>query len=1022
MDDKETDTRDSGSLKSIPQPIPCLRVVYEKADDTYLYVISQSGELLEHLRVVKATFCESFKATLALLWKSATLHLLQVEITTEKIVKAEAIVLIPDYLIDISALAETYKTYGASPESYILQRMMRIGNVAPLLLGNFANLFLDEWIHAEQELSYREVMQKAFRNYALELATCPELLIHNKEQEFFQNCRLQYLNIQSAVQTMKSSSELPFSVDDAVLEPAYICTALGMQGRLDYMQRDMSAFIEMKSGKADEFSCQGNRLPQYNHRIQMLLYKAVLNFSMQQGMQNQQAYLLYSRYPWFYTEREAWHEIKGALDLRNQIVAHDYLLQQSKDYKQVQAYYERLTPALLNKTGETGRLWKAYQRPQLEEFLSKIHRLGVLEKRYFYTLKAFIAREFYRSKVGETKENLHSQCSSALWTQSFETKTKEGDILYDLTLATNHAADQIDPHLILTLPQYPVDFMPNFRTGDIVVLYIRNTVEDTVSNNMIFKGSLASLTSKQLIIRLRAAQVNPKVLPETAKYAVEHDFSDASFHLMEKGIYDWATANKDRKELLLGTRIPATTQQYQKQIETAKDDFERIAYKSLAAKDYFLLVGPPGTGKTSRALKRIVEIHLENPKTQLLLLSYTNRAVDEICKTLVNLSPALPFIRLGNELTCAADFRDDLLEKKIGQATSREQVRNKLLNYRLFVGTVAYVSNKTNLFQLKHFDAAIIDEATQILEPQLLGLLSAKDKRGNNAIDKFIMIGDHKQLPAVVLQERDETTIENPDLHAIELTNLSDSLFERLYRLLLRWKKKESYDMLNKQGRMHPEVAKYANELFYNSGLQSVGLAHQRASRVLPTKAGTAWTEVLQSRVAFLEVNNPSLISIKNNAAEAEVVAALAFAIYKEYKNDFNSQKTLGIITPYRSQIALIQRELVKYNIPVLNNVVIDSVERYQGSERDIILYSFCLNKLSQLSLLSSCLQQEGTIVDRKLNVALTRARKQMFLIGNDKMLKHSKLFKRLINKMPLFTHEKVQNFTKKTQITNKKG
>ena len=68
------------------------------------------------------------------------------------------------------------------------------------------------------------------------------------------------------------------------------------------------------------------------------------------------------------------------------------------------------------------------------------------------------------------------------------------------------------------------------------------------------------------------------------------------------------------------------------------------------------------------------------------------------------------------------------------------------------MGTVAAISGKPELFRLKHFDVAIIDEATQILEPQLLGILCARGEDGKDAIDKFVLIGDHKQLPAVVQQ------------------------------------------------------------------------------------------------------------------------------------------------------------------------------------------------------------------------------------------------------------------------------
>ena len=91
--------------------------------------------------------------------------------------------------------------------------------------------------------------------------------------------------------------------------------------------------------------------------------------------------------------------------------------------------------------------------------------------------------------------------------------------------------------------------------------------------------------------------------------------------------------------------------------------------------------------------------------------------------------------------------------------------------------------------------------------------------------------------------------------------------------------------------------------------------------------------------------------------------------------------RTLGIITPYRNQIALIKHKLEETNIAELQSVMVDTVERYQGSQKDVIIVSFCLNKPYQLDFFCN-LNQDGT-VDRKLNVAITRAREQLFLIGN---------------------------------------
>ena len=102
---------------------------------------------------------------------------------------------------------------------------------------------------------------------------------------------------------------------------------------------------------------------------------------------------------------------------------------------------------------------------------------------------------------------------------------------------------------------------------------------------------------------------------------------------------------------------------------------------------------------------------------------------------------------------------------------------------------------------------------------------------------------------------------------------------------------------------------------------------------------------------------------------------------------------SIGIITPYRAQIALIHKYLEELPKDITQKITVDTVERYQGGARDIIIISFCVNRLSQLQSLIS-LSQEG--VDRKLNVALTRAREQLVLIGNQELLSTDHVYKSL--------------------------
>jgi len=107
----------------------------------------------------------------------------------------------------------------------------------------------------------------------------------------------------------------------------------------------------------------------------------------------------------------------------------------------------------------------------------------------------------------------------------------------------------------------------------------------------------------------------------------------------------------------------------------------------------------------------------------------------------------------------------------------------------------------------------------------------------------------------------------------------------------------------------------------------------------------------------------------------------------------------VGVIVPYRNQIAQIRRAIATLTIPALTQISIDTVERYQGSQRDVIIFSFTVSRLHELDFLtaSTFTDTDGTAVDRKLNVALTRARRELILTGNPDLLRRIPIFANLL-------------------------
>jgi DNA replication ATP-dependent helicase Dna2 len=387
------------------------------------------------------------------------------------------------------------------------------------------------------------------------------------------------------------------------------------------------------------------------------------------------------------------------------------------------------------------------------------------------------------------------------------------------------------------------------------------------------------------------------------------------------------------------------------------------------------------------------------------LLAYTNRAVDEICDAV---NTAIfnfnfendennlvgNFLRIGQEIATAPRHRGRLLEKLAEKVKSRLELKQLLAKHRIVVGTVASVLAKPDVFKLKNFDTVIVDEASQIVEPQMIGILPL--------VKKFILIGDHKQLPAIVQQSSLLSKVNEPELNQIGLNDMRNSYFERIIGLAIKNGWTHAYHQLTRQGRMHSEIMHFSNVHFYEAKLQTLSQDGWQYAPIHFKKIDThnkLESTIATNRLLFIPSQREEIDkSDKINLFEAKKVVELIKAVRDLYlKNDlpFSPEKTIGVITPFRNQISLIKTELEKANIPNTETITIDTVERYQGSQRDIIIISLCMNERYQLNSLTS--YASDGITDRKLNVALTRARQQLFLIGNKDVLRQDKNYRSLI-------------------------
>ena len=948
----------------------------------------------------------------SLLREGMQLNLLDCTVTRKKVVP-RLIVVEPDYLVDISSIANCFESYGHHPLLFTVKRMGERPNNKHIVLGNFAGSALDDIINHPTDYTIKDTFRSNFREKALDFATCPDF----NAVEFKQAAEQQVANIQEIVNELFQS----FEREKAILEPSFVCERLGLQGRIDLMTTDLKLLVEQKSGKnifiERQYKNPHGSLHVEKHYVQLLLYYGILQYNFQLNPKDAHIELMYSKYPLpnGLLEVEPLQKlIREAMKFRNQAVATEYWMAENGFHRLLPL----LTPQVLNVEKQNDAFYQRYLLPQLTEVLAPLHQLSELERAYFTRMMTFVIKEQLVSKVGAQEGVGNSNAD--LWNMPLAEKKDTGNIYTELTITDKSCSSSFNGYDTITLnvPQQGIDFLPNFRRGDMVYLYAyKKNEEPDVRKSILFKGSLQEIHTSSIVVHLNDGQQNPNLIAGEC-FALEHAGSDIGGTSAIRSLYTFITSDVERRQLLLGQRAPRAD----KSLVLSRSyhpDYDEIILKAKQAQDYFLLIGPPGTGKTSQALQYLVLEQLaEKPKVQstnpndhspkvngqssILLLAYTNRAVDEICNMLSE--HEIDYIRIGNEYSCDPKYSDHLLQEVLDENTTLNSIKSTLAEAQIIVATTSTMNSRSALFNIKHFDLVIIDEASQILEPNIVGILTARQEEGR-AIDRFILVGDHKQLPAVV-QQQGEADVENTSsvLENIHLSSCSNSLFERLILTERAAGRTDFIGTLHKQGRMHPDIADFANRKFYaKEQLECVPLAHQLETELAYNEESEdALDNALKAhRMIFI----PSMpckqlnISEKVNTDEARIIADLLRRLYRQMNKDFDPQKSVGVIVPYRNQIAMIRKEIERLEIPALEGISIDTVERYQGSQRDVILYSFTIQSRYQLDFLTAnTFYEEGQPIDRKLNVAITRARKQLILTGNESTLRQNQLFAELID------------------------
>ncbi|MCE7922719.1 MAG: DNA helicase [Haliscomenobacteraceae bacterium CHB4] len=903
---------------------------------------------------------ENFMPTIQVIRKvfgfPVTLNLLDVDIDVSGDYRPRAFVVEPDYLVDVSAIAECFKDTGAEPYSYLVRKFLPIETTEPKLLGNIANSFLDRLLN-EPDAEWATVFRETFQLFPFIYAPMTDAQVKSvsgKAQKHF-------LNLKNMV--ISGLAKEGIEPENCFLEPAFFSEKYGIQGRLDlfYRTEEKSAIVELKSGTPFKPNSYGI---QRSHFTQTLLYDLLVRSVYGRSL-DPAKYILYSGADMNHLRfaptiaPEQWE----ALQVRNQLVALERLLTRIQPGDETVPAFGRLRAAY----------GKGFTERDFARFEAAYSGLSILEKKYFNAFTGFIAREHWLAKVGEETSD-SSNGHAARWRSSFEDKQQNFSILSHLEILENHA-DQPEPYIVFQKTDH-TNPLANFRVGDIAVLYPAVEETDTVMHHQVIKCTITELSKDRVTIQLRFRQHNLKPFHTRGQWRLEPDLMDTGFAAMYRGLLEWAEAGREKRELLLGLAPPGRPTQSQ---------------------NYFLLWGPPGTGKTSVMLRDLAAQILNESADNLLLLAYTNRAVDEICEALDSIGGDIrsQYLRIGARYSTAEPYRPQLLNAQIAGVKNRAGLRAVIESRRIFVSTVASFSQNEGLLKIKKFQRLIVDEASQILEPHLIGLLTR--------FDHFTLIGDHRQLPAVTTQREETTAVRDADLNGIGLTDLRDSYFERLYRRCVEQGWHWAYGQLDRQGRMHTEIMEFPNLHFYGGKLRTLSDDAEHSQCRTLAYASTpgfdpAFEKILSGRRVVFIPAAPEEMSPhqKTSRVEAEITARIVLFFKKLWEKNgktWHTAKTLGIITPWRAQIAQIRESLSAAGLDP-DEITIDTVERYQGGAREIIVVSTCVHSEYQLA---SLVNLSGEGVDRKMNVALTRAREHLIMLGNEEILQKDARYRAFI-------------------------
>ena len=547
--------------------------------------------------------------------------------------------------------------------------------------------------------------------------------------------------------------------------------------------------------------------------------------------------------------------------------------------------------------------------------------------------------------------DMEAEAQRKSWDQlmalSTDERIRKRKAIYPVYLDKNYKEEVEDEDRIL-LRVTAKRNLSDFKEGECVLLH---EVSDTSGVKCVLRGFI-----DEEILEL---EVFPPNMPNDLSrffdqpLALDKDVIDLRNYVFDPFVYS-LPENEDNfwPTLLINTKDPPQFEDIDKNREELDDTIknyklsllpkqEEAIVKSMSAKDYYLIQGPPGTGK-SFVLGLIILEELLYFDHKVAVIGPNHMAINNALAQVLFTCPGIRnnIIKIGQAYNAPTAFiSDDQGKHRITNINRINVDYANSLTYPFLYGLTPH-SLYTSRARDLEFDTLIIDEAGQMTIPLAL--------MGMNLAKKVILAGDHKQLPPIISSEDTEEA-------------LKQSIFQALIT-------ESNYTMLNVSFRMCEPICNFVSELFYDN-------------KVEPMKKGCGDLLLsdeplysFDSPIVFCNINDDGE---QNSDKEADYIVSTICGFVERGV----PTKEIAVLAPFRAQVANIRRKIRKsdrLDEESVSSLSVDTVDKMQGQEREIIFYSFTAGNSDYLKEMADFLCNPN-----KLNVAFSRAKSKLIIVGN---------------------------------------